>query len=167
MHTVVLNADYTYLNTVPWQRAVKLLVKEKAEVLKEADRQVRNFENTFVLKIPLVMRLVSMVKTVYSNKVPFSRKNVYVRDHYKCQYCGSKNRLSIDHVIPSSRGGKSNFDNCVTCCITCNLKKDNRTPAEANMYLLRQPHEPNIVEFLTNKMKNTGVYKYLKEINVY
>jgi 5-methylcytosine-specific restriction endonuclease McrA len=167
MNTVVLNADYTYLNTVPWQRAIKLLVKEKAEAIKEADRQICNAEGTCVLKIPLVLRLVQMVQTVYRNKVPYSRKNVFVRDNHTCQYCGTHEDLSIDHVQPRSRGGKTSFENCVASCVKCNVHKGDRTPAEANMVLRKHPHEPTIIEFLTHKMKHTGVYSFLKEIKIY
>jgi 5-methylcytosine-specific restriction endonuclease McrA len=167
MQTVVLNADFTYLNTVPWKRAVKLLIKEKAESLKEANRQICNAEGTLVLKVPLVLRLVQMVQTVYRNKVPYSRKNVFIRDNHVCQYCGTHDRLSIDHVLPSSRGGKTSFENCVASCVSCNIKKGNRTPGEANMALRKQPYEPTIVEFLTYKMKHTGVYSFLKDIKIY
>ena len=167
MQTVVLNADYTYLNTVPWQRAVKLLMLEKAEALKEADRTISNCDRSCVLKVPLVLKLVNMVKTVYRNKVPYSRKNVFIRDGHKCVYCGTPNKLSIDHVLPSSRGGKTEFKNCVASCVRCNIAKGNRTPDEARMHLRRVPHEPTIMEFLTYKMKNTGVYQFLKDIKVY
>jgi len=167
MHTVVLNADYTYLNTVPWQRAIKLLVKEKAEVLKEDDRQINNCDKSCQFRVPLVMKLVQMVKTVYRNKVPYSRKNVFIRDNHTCQYCGTHDRLSIDHVVPSSKGGKTNFENCVACCVTCNLAKGNKTLPEAHMRLKKHPHEPTIIEFLTYKMKHTGVYSYLKDIKIY
>jgi len=167
MRTVVLNADYTYLNTVSWQRAVKLLVKEKAEVLKETDQPIRTCSNDCMFKMPLVMRLIELVKTVYRNKVPFSRKNIFVRDNFKCQYCGRPEKLSIDHVVPVSRGGKTNFENCVASCVKCNTKKGNRLIDEAGMHLIKHPHEPTIIEFLTYKMKNTGIYSFLKEINVY
>jgi len=168
MQTVVLNADYTYLNTVPWQRAVKLLMLEKAEALKEADRTICNSDKTCVLKVPLVLKLVRMVKTVYRNKVPWSRKNMFIRDGHICQYCGTKEHLSMDHVLPSSRGGKTNFLNCVTSCKHCNIiKKRDRTPEEAGMKLMKQPHEPTIIEFLTYKMKHTGVYHFLKDMKVY
>jgi 5-methylcytosine-specific restriction endonuclease McrA len=108
-----------------------------------------------------------MVKNVYRNKVPYSRRNVYIRDQYTCQYCGTKRDLSIDHIIPSSRGGKTNFKNCVTSCVKCNTTKGNRTPEEASMKLNRLPYVPTIMEFLSLKMKNTGVYGFLKEINIY
>ena len=165
--TVVLNADYTYLNTVNWKRGLKLLLLEKAEALKESDHTVCNADKTYVFKIPLVLKLVYMVKTIYRNKIPYSRRNIFIRDGYSCQYCGTKNRLSIDHVIPSSKGGKTKFTNCVACCVTCNISKGDRTPTEANMRLRKTPHDPTVMEFLVNKMKNTGAYQFLKDIGVY
>lgn len=167
MQTVVLNADYTYLNTVGWKRGIKLLVLEKAETLKESERIVSNVDGTNRLKVPLVLKLVRLVQTVYRNKVPFSRKNVFIRDNRRCQYCGTSENLSIDHVIPSSRGGKSSFLNCVVCCVNCNLHKGNKTLREAGMKLHRLPHEPTIIEFLTYKMKHTGAYQFLKDLGIY
>lgn len=167
METVVLNADYSYLNIVPWQRAIKLIVKKKVEVLKETEKIVRNCTNTYTFKVPLVLRLVEMVKTVYKNKVPFSRKNIFVRDNFECQYCGSSKRLSLDHVVPTSRGGKTNFMNCVTSCVACNLKKGNKSIEEAHMKLFKQPHEPTIMEVIKLKVKNTSIGKFLKETGLY
>lgn len=161
--TVVLNADYTFLGVVNWKKAVKLLVKEKAEVLQESDRPLSG-SFTAVKNIPLVMRLINMVNSVYRAKVPYSKKNVMIRDKYTCQYCGSKDDITIDHILPSSRGGKSSFLNCVASCKECNIhKKQNRTPDEAGMRLFREPHEPTIIEFLTIKMKSLGVHSFLKE----
>jgi 5-methylcytosine-specific restriction endonuclease McrA len=77
--------------------------------------------------------------------VKFSRQNIYARDKYRCQYCGAKfgpEELTYDHVVPRSRGGKTKWDNIVTCCIRCNRKKGGRTPAEARMRLIRKPSQP-------------------------
>lgn len=164
---VVLNSDYTFLNMVSWKKAIKLLVKEKAEVVKEGLKTVCNAEGTCQIKIPLILRLVKLVRSVYRNKVPFSRKNVMIRDGHKCQYCGATEQLSIDHIIPASRGGKSTYENCVACCVPCNLKKGNKTPNEIHMYLKKQPTEPTIMEFLRIKMQSLGVDSYLKELGVY
>jgi 5-methylcytosine-specific restriction endonuclease McrA len=167
MYTIVLNADYTYLNTISWQRAIKLLVKEKAKVLKETEQQITNYENTHSFKIPLVLKLIEMVNTVYRNKVPFSKKNIFIRDNYTCQYCGAYENLSVDHVMPCSRGGKTDFENCITSCIKCNVTKGNKTLEETGMRLKKRPHEPTIVEFLAYKMKHTGVYEFLKDLRIY
>ena len=164
---VILNGDYTFLNVVDWKRAIRLMIKQKAEVLKFSSRAIRNSEGKIVTYVPLVMRLIKIIRMIYKNKVPFTKKNVFVRDKYKCGYCGSKNDLTIDHVIPASRGGKTNFDNCVAACRPCNNKKDRRTPSEAKMYLSHQPYAPTISEFIRLKMKQLKIDKFLKEIGVY
>ena len=106
---------------------------------------------------------------IYKNKVPYSKRNIFVRDGYKCMYCGTREKikLTIDHVIPQSRGGKSTFDNCVASCRPCNNKKGHRTPNEAKMYLLRQPYTPTIYEFIRLKMKQYKIDEFLKELGVY
>ena len=165
--TVVLNADFTFLGIVNWKKAVKLFVNNKAEVLKESDRPLRASITT-IKKVPLVMRLVYMVDNIYRAKVPYSKKNVLIRDKHTCQYCGSKKDITLDHIQPRSRRGKSTFMNCVASCKTCNIeKKRDRTPEEAGMILRRPPHEPTIVEFLAIKMKRLGVHKFLKEVGVF
>ncbi len=163
---VVLNGDYTFLNTVGWQRAICLTIKGKTEVLKYADKVIRCVDGS-EFRLPLVMKLIKVIRMIYRNKVPFTKKNVFVRDGFTCQYCGSKNQLTMDHVIPASRGGKNNFENCVAACRPCNNRKNNRTPSEAKMYLKSIPHAPTISEFFRIKMKSLGMHKYLKELGVY
>ena len=109
---IILNGDYSYLNVVSWKRAVCLLIKGKTEVLKWSDNVARNADGEEVMKIPLVMRLIKIVRMIYKNKVPYSKRNIFVRDGYQCMYCGTRKKvkLTIDHVIPQSRGGKSNFE---------------------------------------------------------
>ena len=166
---IVLNGDYSYLNVVSWKRAVCLMIKGKTEVLKWSDRAVRDANGNEVTKIPLVMRLVKIVRMIYKNKVPYSKRNIFVRDGYKCMYCGTtaKIKLTIDHVIPQAQGGKSNFDNCVAACRPCNHKKGHRTPSEAKMFLIRQPYTPTIYEFIRLKMKHYKIDEFLKELGVY
>jgi len=164
--TIVLNGDYTFLNTISWRRAIALLMKGKAETLKYSDRVIHTY-NGDEIKIPLVMRLIKVIRMIYKNRVPYTKKNVVVRDSYSCMYCGSHDDLTIDHVIPESRGGKTNFENCVTACFACNNKKNNRTPREAGMFLRKMPHAPTISEFFRMKMKNLGLDKFLKELGVY
>jgi 5-methylcytosine-specific restriction endonuclease McrA len=164
---VVLNGDYSFLNTVNWKRAICLIIKEKAEMLKASTRTVQNCEGTVCFQVPLVIKLIKVVRLIYKNKVPFSKRNIMVRDGFRCVYCGNRSRLTIDHVIPASQGGKNNFENCVTACQPCNNKKGNRTPREANMFMKKQPHAPTISEFIRMKMKQLGVEKFLKELGVY
>lgn len=164
--TIVLNGDYTYLNTITWKRALALLMKGKAETLKYADKVI-HCSNGASIKLPAVMRLIKVIRMIYKNRVPYSKRNVMIRDKHVCGYCGSTKDLTIDHVIPLSKGGKTSFDNCVTACFGCNNKKNNRIPSEANMYLRKKPYTPTISEFFMIKMKNLGVDKYLKELGVY
>ena len=163
---VVLNGDFTYLSTVGWKRAINLVLAEKVKVLKHSDMVVNCPQSSFT--VPAVVALSKVVRKVYKNKVPFSKKNVLVRDRYTCIYCGDKCwGLTIDHVIPRSRGGKTDFDNCVACCKTCNTKKGNQTPREVGMYLKRRPFQPTISEFMRLKLRDSGVYTYLVELGIY
>jgi 5-methylcytosine-specific restriction endonuclease McrA len=164
---VILNGDYTFLNVVDWKRAICLMIKQKVEVLKFSDRVLRNGAGKIITRVPLVVRLIKIIRMIYKNRVPFSKKNVFVRDRYKCGYCGSNKNLTIDHVIPVSRGGKTNFDNCMTACKPCNNKKDRRLPSEAKMHLSHQPYAPTISEFIRLKMKKLKTDKFLEELGVY
>lgn len=165
-NVVVLNGDYTYLNTISWQKALRLIVKGKATVLKYADRVVRTAEN-MIIKIPAVMKLIKIVRTIYRTHVPFSKKNVLIRDNYTCQYCGVNRELTIDHVVPVSRGGKSTFENCVAACKTCNSKKGNKLPKECNMFIKKRPVAPTISEFTRLKAMKAGIFDLLKELGIY
>jgi 5-methylcytosine-specific restriction endonuclease McrA len=119
------------------------------------------------MKLPLVIRLIKIIRSIYKSHVPFTKKNVMVRDRQLCVYCKTNKELTIDHVIPVSRGGKSTFENCVTACKPCNNKKGSRTPREAKMFLKRQPYAPTISEFFRIKMIQIGMDKLLKELGVY
>jgi 5-methylcytosine-specific restriction endonuclease McrA len=167
MSCIVLNADYTFLNTVNWQRAVCLVVKGKVEVLKYTDKVINNAEHTISMKIPAVIKLIKIIRSLYRNRVPFSKRNVMVRDGFVCAYCGDDRTLTIDHVLPVSRGGKSTFENCVAACKECNSTKGDRTPSEAKMYLKKQPYAPTISEFIRMRMEKLGIMDLLKELGVY
>src|SRR6056297_3021799 len=153
---IVLNADYQFLNFCSWKRALILVESGRAEILKASKKIIKNFENTFTFAIPYVIKLVKMVRSVFKKKVPWSKKNVFIRDNNTCQYCGKKNikNPELEHIIPKSKGGKNSFENCVCSCSECNRKKGNRTPSEAGMFLKKQPVQPTINEFLMNKIKN-------------
>jgi 5-methylcytosine-specific restriction endonuclease McrA len=165
---VVLNGDYSYLNVISWKRAVCLMVKGKTEVLKYSDKFIKNAEGDKVIQIPLVMRLIKIIRMIYKSKVPYSKRNIFVRDGFTCMYCGTKQqKLTVDHVIPQGQGGKSSFDNCVASCRSCNNKKGNRTPREAKMFLRKRPYTPTIYEFIRLKMKHYKIDEFLKELGVY
>ncbi|NNG01265.1 MAG: HNH endonuclease [Desulfobacteraceae bacterium] len=163
---ILLNGDYSYLCQMDWKKALCLMFSEKAKVLKYSDRLVHGVEKVF--RAPAVMVLIKVVRSVYRNRVPFSKRNVLVRDRYTCVYCSSKQKkLTIDHVIPVSRGGKTDFDNCVACCKPCNNLKGARTPHEAGMHLCRRPYQPTISEFIRIRLKQSGAYRYLVELGLY
>ena len=164
---VLLNADYTFLNVVHWKRAMCLIAKGKVQVLRHSQRLIRTAEGLAV-KVPAVMRLIKLIRTLYINRVPFSKKNVLIRDGFKCAYCGGDGRkLTIDHIVPKSRGGKTDFENCVASCKSCNNKKGSKIPSEANMYLKEKPYQPTIAEFLRLKVKKLGINTVLKDLGVY
>ena len=164
---VLLNADYSFLNLINWKRAFCLIAKGKVEVVKDSQRTIRNASGV-ELKVPAVMRLIKLIRTIYRSSVSFTKRNVLVRDRFKCAYCGTrKERLSIDHIIPKSRGGKTTFENCVAACKACNLKKGGRTPNEAKMYLKARPFQPTISEFLRLKFENLGIHDVLADLGLF
>jgi 5-methylcytosine-specific restriction endonuclease McrA len=140
---LVLNATYEPLNVVSMRRAVVLLLKEKAEIVEAAGAWLRA-ERT-LLPIPLVIRLVCYVRIPRSFALPLSRRTVLARDQYTCQYCGEqpgKAYLTLDHVLPRSRGGETCWENVVTACEACNRRKGDRTPEEAHLPIPHRPVRP-------------------------
>jgi 5-methylcytosine-specific restriction endonuclease McrA len=136
---LVLNASYEPLNLTSWRRAVVLLIKGKAEQLEGRDDRVIYAD----FPMPSVIRLRQYVRVPY-NEVPLTRRNLLHRDGSTCQYCGCSGELmTLDHVIPRSRGGKDVWENVVIACGRCNTKKGNRTPKEAGMPLAKPPHRPH------------------------
>jgi 5-methylcytosine-specific restriction endonuclease McrA len=143
------------------------MAKGKVQVLRHSERIIRTAEG-IIVKIPAVMKLIKLIRTLYVNRVPFSKKNVLVRDGFKCAYCGTeRQKLTIDHIIPKSKGGKATFENCVTSCKPCNNVKGDRTPREANMFLKAKAYQPTISEFLRLKVKKLGINDVLKDLGIY
>lgn len=145
---LLLNITYEPLRVIDWRKAVTLLFLGKVEVVEEYGLEVHSV--SFTIKLPSVVRLLRMVKRP-NTPVKFSRQNIYARDRYKCQYCGHKyqaEELTYDHILPKSRGGKTEWTNIVTCCIDCNRKKGGRTPKEARMKLIRKPVRPEWIPAL-------------------
>ena len=133
---LVLNATYEPLSVVSIRRAIVLLLKEKAELLEAAEATLR--ATGISMPVPLVIRMVYYVRIPKTTVLPLSRRTVMARDQYTCQYCGTtplRAELTLDHVVPRSRGGKSEWENVVVACRGCNQKKGNRTPREAQMAL--------------------------------
>lgn len=144
--TLLLNGSYEPLGVISWQRAVSLILGDKVVVLESYEGDCRSAG--FCIKIPAVVALKRYIEI--RPKIKFSRKNLYMRDEFTCQYCGvhaNKLRykvkdLNLDHVVPKSRGGSTDWCNIVTACIDCNSKKANRTPEEAGIKLRRKPFVP-------------------------
>ncbi len=161
---VLLNADYSFLNLVDWKRAMRLMINDKVEVLSYSEKIIRNVEGLHI-KIPSVMKLVKFIRTIYRNKVPFSKKHVLIRDGFTCAYCRIQTpELTVDHIIPKLQGGASTFENCVACCRLCNSKKGGRTPREAGMALNIKPRQPTISEFIRIRLMRLGIDDLLQDI---
>jgi 5-methylcytosine-specific restriction endonuclease McrA len=143
---LVLNATYEPLSVVSVRRAVVLLLKEKAEIVEAAEAKLRSEHLT--LPQPLVIRLVYYVRIPYRVTLPLTRRAVLARDYYTCQYCGEqppRKALTVDHILPRSRGGRTTWENVVTACQRCNGRKGSRTPEEAHMGLRSKPSKPRYV----------------------
>jgi len=144
---LVLNASYEPLNVTSVRRAHVLVFKGKAEVLEELEQPLRSASDTYPW--PHVIRLVSYVRVPRAIKRKISRRALFARDNWRCVYCGTATgRLTLDHVVPRSRGGDSVWENVVTSCAPCNLRKGNRLPEEVAMELPRRPQPPTPVLFI-------------------
>lgn len=140
---LLLNQSYEPILTIGWKKAISMFFLGKVEVVKEYEREIHSKHLT--IKIPAVVRLLNSFKR-YKKKVRFNRMNVIARDNRKCQYCGKSffpGELTLDHVIPRAKGGKTSWKNIVSCCSSCNVKKADRTPEEAGMRLIKQPITPD------------------------
>jgi 5-methylcytosine-specific restriction endonuclease McrA len=143
---LVLNATFEPLSVVSARRAICLVLSEKAEIIEDDGTEVR--AETLVMRAPLVIRLNYVVRAPFRRRTALSRRAVFARDGYKCQYCG-RPADSIDHVMPKSRGGEHAWENVAAACRTCNLHKRDRTPKEAGMILAKTPHLPRDLAWIT------------------
>ncbi len=148
---LVLNADYRPLSYYPlslwcWQDAVKAVFLDRVNIVSEYDRVVRS--PSFEFRLPSVVSLKSYVKP--ARYPAFTRFNVFLRDCFTCQYCGGRDDLTFDHLIPRSRGGHTTWENVVTACAPCNLKKGGKLPHAAGMIPMRVPDKPTVHELHAN-----------------
>lgn len=181
MRTLVLTREFTPHKIVEWDRALMMLFQGKIEVIEEheevlgviASDRIREFKqvakaysqrvpegNAITIRTPSVVRLWSKIGGV-KRSVKFSRLNVFTRDGFRCQYCGeskSASAINYDHVIPKQRGGKTVWENIVTSCYPCNSRKANRTPSEAGMKLLHQPHKPKSLPLVGPKFDPKSIH---------
>lgn len=151
---LVLNADFRPLSYFPlslwsWQDTVKAVFLERVNVVSEYDRTVRSPSLEF--RLPSVISLKAYVSQ--TRRPAFTRFNVFLRDRFACQYCGgafATERLTFDHIVPRSRGGRTMWTNVVTACEPCNLRKGHRLPREAGVYPLRKPVQPTNYQLQEN-----------------
>ncbi|MEX2247937.1 MAG: HNH endonuclease [Dehalococcoidia bacterium] len=150
---LVLNQNYEPLNVCNAMRAFVLVDRGKAEVLEHGHGHIRTAARAFPL--PSVIRLIYLIKRPRP-QMRLSRREVFNRDSYMCQYCGRRGQrdLTLDHVVPRHRGGRHTWENLVTACKGCNHRKAGRTPVEAKMSLMREPRQPRVNSYYV-------VYPYL------
>ncbi len=143
---LVLNQDYTPLTVCSIQRAFLLIFLQKAELVSQFDGQFLRTVTRHFPK-PAVIRIGKYINIPYKG-VELSRQNVFKRDSYQCQYCGTEKELTLDHVLPRSRKGRSSWTNLVTACKSCNTRKGDSLPEEAGFILKAQPYKPSFILFL-------------------
>ena len=141
--SLVLNADYTPLSYYPlslwpWQTAIKAVFLDRVNIVASYEREVHS--PSLDMKIPSVIALRQYVRQ--SEFPAFTRFNVFLRDRFECQYCGSGNHLTFDHVIPRRLGGRTTWENIISACAPCNMRKGGRTPGQAHMHLAERPIRP-------------------------
>jgi len=142
----VLNATYEPLSVVPARRAACLVIADKADLIADDGHVLHSARLS--LPSPSVIRLRYVVKVPYSRRTAMSRRALFARDDYSCQYCGGF-ADSLDHVVPRSRGGQHTWENVAAACRPCNLRKRDRTPTEAGMNLARPPRAPREQAWVT------------------
>lgn len=140
---LVLNADYTPLSYYPlslwpWQTAIKAVFLDRVDIVEHYEREIHSPNRT--MRLPSVIALRQYVKP--SEYPAFTRFNLFLRDHFQCQYCGTGKDLTFDHVVPRRLGGRTSWENVTTACAPCNLKKGGRTPQQAHMHIHEAPYRP-------------------------
>ena len=148
---LVLNADFRPLSYYPlslwsWQDAIKAVCLDRVHIVSSYDRIVKS--PSFEMFIPSVVSLKDYVRQ--ARHPAFTRFNVFLRDRFQCQYCGCKDDLTFDHVIPRSKGGRTTWENVVTACAPCNLRKSDRLPKEIKMWPLQSPFQPSVHDLHNN-----------------
>lgn len=147
MHVLVLNQDYQAVSLCDVQRAMVLLILKKAELVADvADRKLMTVKAAY--PYPSIIRLRSYVYLPFQ-KVSLTRQNLFKRDGFRCVYCGSGEKLTMDHVIPRAQGGKTTWKNLVTACYKCNAQKGALTVEQAGLQLHLSPFRPSFIMYLS------------------
>lgn len=149
--TLVLNADFRPLSYYPlslwsWQDAIKAVCLDRVNVISRYDVVVHS--PSMEIELPSVVSLRDYIRP--STNPAFTRFNVFLRDRFCCQYCGCPDDLTFDHLIPRSRGGRTTWENVVTACAPCNLRKSNRLSQEINMHPRQKPYRPSVFDLHNN-----------------
>lgn len=145
---LVLNQDFSPLSVCSAERAFLLLYLQKAELVHDdPENKMRSIDSDYPM--PSVIRLQKYIFIPFKSVI-LTRQNIFKRDRQKCQYCGKTKELTIDHVLPKSRGGKSTWTNLVAACKKCNSLKGDKTPEEAEMPLAAKPFKPSYIMFVRN-----------------
>ena len=168
MACLALNASFEPLTMLPLERALRLVLEEKAEVLEADDARIFRSERERIAA-PLVIRLKKFIHVPRRFRRQVTNTFLFARDGYRCQYCGrhkgvlrGREFLTRDHVVPMSRGGENTWENVVTACSQCNNRKASHLPEECGMHLLKHPHEPNYVELVWAVRRVTDIQaKYI------
>ncbi|MFV0445767.1 MAG: HNH endonuclease [Planctomycetaceae bacterium] len=185
---LALNRNFQAVHVVSVRRALCLLYKELAEVIHVEEGHYLTFDFDgwrehselksllgaqddtddwiravrFDLQVPRIIRLLKYDR-LPKNSVKFNRRNIFLRDEHRCQYCGDRfptHRLSLDHVLPRSRGGPTTWENIVCACLECNVRKGGRTPHEARMHLIRQPSKPRRNPLLVRQLDDRRYHSW-------
>jgi 5-methylcytosine-specific restriction endonuclease McrA len=145
---LVLNASFEPINVCTVRRAAVLILKNRAEILEQGDWALH--AESVTLARPVVIRLLAYVRIPRdAHRRKITRRAVFARDRWTCQYCGhERGNLTVDHVVPRSKGGRSTWDNIVACCAPCNRRKGDRLPRQANMVPARKPKAPSATIFI-------------------
>ena len=149
--TLVLNADFRPLSYYPlslwsWQDAIKAVCLERVNVISNYDKVIHS--PSFQINLPSVVSLKDYIKP--NSNPAFTRFNVFLRDRFSCQYCGYPGDLTFDHLVPRSRGGRTTWENVVTACSPCNLRKANRMAGEIGMHPRQKPYQPSVFDLHNN-----------------
>lgn len=144
---LVLNASFEPINVCTVRRAIVLILKEKAEVIDEHELEVH--AERMSMTRPSVIRLRTYVRIPYQSfRRKITRRAVFARDGWECQYCGRRGSLTMDHVVPRSKGGDTSWENVVACCATCNRRKGDRSVSQSGMKLASVPRAPHATIFI-------------------
>jgi 5-methylcytosine-specific restriction endonuclease McrA len=146
---LVLNSTYEPMSVATWQRAVELIFGGKAEAIHNRGEQLRS-AGGFAMPLPSIIRMLYYVRRK-PKRVALTKKNVLLRDDYRCGYCamrGDRATMTVDHVVPRAAGGRSVWENLVAACPDCNGRKRDPTPEQARMPLLKRPTEPRFIPFV-------------------